>query len=85
MTQLLCAANQIIPSLFSQNEMKVKVYNPGNLNHKRIDERFDGGEQHCIHYSAANKLKIVATVDRMMAEEYIKQNQACAILQVCDS
>jgi hypothetical protein len=65
--------------------MKLKVYNPGGLNHKRINERFDGIVKHRIHYSAANKLKIVATVDCIMAEEHLKQNQACMILQVCDS
>ncbi len=31
MTQLLCAANQTIPPLLSQDEMKVKVYNPGTI------------------------------------------------------
>jgi hypothetical protein len=65
--------------------MKLKVYNPGSLNCKRIDDRFDGIVQRRIHYSAANKLKNVAAVDCMMAEEYLKQNQACAIPQVCDS
>jgi hypothetical protein len=37
------------------------------------------------HYSAANKLKIVAAVDKMMAKEYLRQNQACKVLQVRDS
>jgi hypothetical protein len=33
MTQLLCAADQIIPSLLSQDEMKVMVYNHGGISH----------------------------------------------------
>jgi hypothetical protein len=33
MTQLLCAANQAIIHLLSQDEMKVKVYNPGGISH----------------------------------------------------
>jgi hypothetical protein len=33
MTQLLCATNQTIPPLLSQDEMKVKVYNPGGISH----------------------------------------------------
>jgi hypothetical protein len=90
LTQLHCAtANQTIPrllSLTSQNEMRLKIYNPCGLNRKRIKDRFDNAiVQHRTHYSAANKLKIVAAVDKMMAEEYLKQNQACLVLQVCDS
>jgi hypothetical protein len=66
--------------------MRLKVYNPGSLNWKRINDRLDNAiVQHRTHYSAANKLKIVAAIDKMMAEEYLKQNQACAVLQVCDS
>jgi hypothetical protein len=65
--------------------MKVKVYNPGNLPQKQMNERFDSAVQHRVHNSAANKLKIVDAVDQMMAEENRKQNQACATLQVCDS
>jgi hypothetical protein len=33
MTQLVCAANQTIHPLLSQDEMKVKVYNPGGISH----------------------------------------------------
>ncbi len=67
--------------------MRLKVCNPGSLNCKRIDNRFDNAiVQYCTHYSAADKLKIVAAVDKMMAKEYLKQNQACVVLQVsCDS
>jgi hypothetical protein len=58
--------------------MRLKVYNPGGLNCKRIDDRFDNViVQRRAHYSAANKLKIVAAIDKMMAEDYLKQNQAC--------
>jgi hypothetical protein len=67
--------------------MRLKIYNNGSLNQKRIDNRLDNAivQQHRTHYSAANKLKIVAAVDKMMAGEYLKQNQACLVLQVCDS
>jgi hypothetical protein len=66
--------------------MRLKVYNPGSLNRKRINDRFDNAfVQHLAHYSAANKLKIIATVEKMMAEEYLKQNQACEVLQVHDT
>jgi hypothetical protein len=66
--------------------MRLKIYNPGGLNCKRIDDRFNNAiVQYRTHYSAANKLKIVAAVDKMMAKEYLKQNQACLVLQVCDS
>ncbi len=66
--------------------MRLKVYNPGGLNCKRINVRFDNAiVQRRTHYSAANKLKIVATVDKMMAEEYLNQNQAGAVVQICDS
>jgi hypothetical protein len=72
--------------LFSQNEIRLKVYNPGGLNRKRIDNRFNNAILlHFTHYSAANKLKIVAAVDKMMAEEYLRQNQAWKILQVRNS
>ncbi len=40
---------------------------------------------HHTHYSAANKLKIVATIDKLMAKEHLRQNQACKVLQVHDS
>jgi hypothetical protein len=85
MTQLLCVTDQTIPPLFSQDEMKVKVYMPGGFNQKCMNNKFDTGVQHHVHYSAANKLKILAAVDCMMAEENLRQNQACAILQACDS
>jgi hypothetical protein len=66
--------------------MRLKVYNPGSLNCKRIKDRFNNAiVQPRTHYSAANKLKIVAAIGKMMAEEYLKQNQACSVLQVCDS
>jgi hypothetical protein len=81
----LCAINQTIPPFLLQDEMKVKVYNPGGIPQKQMNERFDRGVQRCVHYSPANKLKIVGAVDRMMAEENLKQNQACVFLQVCDS
>jgi hypothetical protein len=85
LTQLHCAtANQTIPrllSLTSQNEMRLKIYNPGGLNCKCINDRFDNAiVQRCTHYSAANKLKIVTAVDKMMAKEYLKQNQACLVI-----
>jgi hypothetical protein len=66
--------------------MRLKVYNPGSLNCKRINDRFDNAiVQRRAHYSAANKLKIIAAIKKMMAEEYLKQNQACEVLQVCDT
>ncbi len=73
----------LIP-LFSQNEMRLKVYNLGSINHKRIEDRF-GNALRCTHYSAANKLKIIATIVKMMAEENLFQNQTCDVLQVRDS
>jgi hypothetical protein len=85
MTQLLCAVDQTIPHLLSQDEMKIKLYNPGSLSQKCIDKWFDSIVKRCIHYSSGNKLKILAAVDHMMAEENLKQNQACVIMQVCDS
>jgi hypothetical protein len=85
MTQLLCTINQTIPPLLSQDEMKIKLYSPGGFSQKRIDKRFDSIVQHRINYSSGNKLKISAAVDPMMAKENLKQNQACAIMQVCDS
>jgi hypothetical protein len=58
--------------------MRLKVYNPGGLNCKHIDDRFNNAfVLHCTHFSAANKLKIVAAIDKMMAEEY----QAEPVLQ----
>jgi hypothetical protein len=65
--------------------MRLKVYNPGGPSCKRIDNRFDNAIVCHIHYSAANKLKTVAAVDKMMAEEKLFQNQVCDILQVCDA
>jgi hypothetical protein len=85
MTQLLCAVNQTIPPLLSQDEMKVKLYNPGGLSQKPINKRFDSIVKHCIHYSSVNKLNILVVVDCIMAEEHLTQNQACAIMQVSDS
>jgi hypothetical protein len=65
--------------------MRLKAYNPGNLNRKQNDNRFDNAiVKHCAHYSAANKLKIIAAIKKMMAKEYLNQNQACKVLQVCD-
>ncbi len=61
------------------------MYNPGGLSCKRVDDRFDSAIVCRIHYSAPDKLKIVATVNKMMSEEQLRQNQACDILQVCDS
>ncbi len=71
--------------MLSQDEMKIKLYNPGSLSQKHIDERFDSTVKPRIRYSAGNKLQISAAVDCMMAEENLRQNQACAIMQVCDS
>jgi hypothetical protein len=66
--------------------MRLKVYYPGGLNCKHIDDRFDNDIiLHCIQYSAADKLKIVPTIDKMMAKEHLKQNKACEVLQVPDS
>jgi hypothetical protein len=65
--------------------MRLKVYNPGGLSCKRIDNRLDNAIIRRIHYSAADKLKIVAAIDKMMAKEKLFQNQACDILQVCDA
>ncbi len=66
--------------------MRLKVYNPGGHNGKRIDDRFDNAiVLRCIHYLATNKLKIVTAIDKMMAEEHLRQNQACKVLQVRDS
>jgi hypothetical protein len=65
--------------------MRLKVYNLGGLNCKSIDNRFDNAiVLHRTHYSAADKLKIVAAIDKMMAEEHLRQNQACKVLQVRD-
>jgi hypothetical protein len=53
---------------------------------KYIDDRFDNAiVQHRAHFSAANKLKIIVAIEKMMAKEYLKQNQACEVLQVCDT
>jgi hypothetical protein len=65
--------------------MKLKVYNLGGPSRKRIDDRFDNAIVCRIHHSAANKLKIVAAIDKMMAKEKLFQNQACDILQVSDA
>jgi hypothetical protein len=66
--------------------MRLKAYNPGGLNRKQNDDRFDNAiVKHCAHYSAANKLKIIAAIEKMMAKEYLNQNQACKVLQVCDT
>ena len=65
--------------------MRLKVYNPGGPSCKRIGDRFDNAIVPRIHYSAADKLKIVAAIDKMMAEKKLFQNQACDILQVCDA
>jgi hypothetical protein len=63
--------------------MMLKVYNPGGLNCKLIDNRFDNTiVLRCAHHSATNKLKIVTAVDKMMAMENLFQNQACKVLQV---
>ena len=65
--------------------MRIKVYNPDGLNCKRIEDRFDNTVVLCrTHYSAADKLKILAAVHKMMAKEYLRQNQACKVLQVHD-
>ncbi len=67
--------------------MRLKVYNPGSLNCKRLDNRFGNAiVQRRTHYAAAdNKLKIIHTVEKMMAEENLFQNQACEVLQVRDT
>ncbi len=87
-TKHLCAVDQAIPPLFSihlQNEIKIMLYNPSSLSQKHIDEKFESTVKHCIHYSAGDKLKILAAIDCMMAEENLRQNQAYGIMQVCDS
>jgi hypothetical protein len=65
--------------------MRLKVYNLGGLNRKHIDDRFNNAIVLCrTNYSAADKLKINAAVDKMMAKEHLRQNQACKVLQVHD-
>ncbi len=65
--------------------MKITVYNRGGLGHTRLQKRFDEGVQRQIRYSAADMVKIVAAVDKMMAKEHLHQNQAAAFLQVSPS
>ncbi len=72
--------------LFSQNEMRLKAYNPGGLNRKHLDDRFGNAIVQCrTHYAAADKLKIIDAVEKMMAKENLFQNQACEVLQVHDT
>jgi hypothetical protein len=40
-----------------------------------MKERFNSVVQRHVHNSAANKLKIVAAADCMMAKENLRQNQ----------
>jgi hypothetical protein len=65
--------------------MKITVFNQGGLGHTRLQKRFDEGVQCRVQYSAADKVKIVAAVDKMMAKEHLHQNQATAFLQVSPS
>jgi hypothetical protein len=47
------------------NEIRLKVYNPGSLNRKRLDNRFGNAIiQRCTHYAAADKLKIIDAVEK---------------------
>jgi hypothetical protein len=72
--------------LFSQNEMRLKVYNPGGLNCKRLDDRFGNAIVQCrTHYATTDKLKIIDSIEKIMAEENLFQNQACEVLQVRDT
>ncbi len=66
--------------------MRLKFFNPGGLNCKRIEDRSDNAiVLDCIHYSAADKLNIVAAIDKMMAQEHLRQNQAYEVVHVRDS
>jgi hypothetical protein len=69
--------------------MKITVYNQGGLSHARLQERLDRrinqGVARRVQYSAADKVKILAAVDRMMDEEPVHQSQAAALLQVSPS
>jgi hypothetical protein len=66
--------------------MRLKVYNPVSLNCKCLNNRFGNAiVQRCTHYAAADKLKIIDTMEKMMAKENLFQNQACEVLQVRDT
>jgi hypothetical protein len=69
--------------------MKITVYNRGGLGHtrlqKRIEKRIDEGVPRRVQYSAAEKVKILAAVDKMMVEERVHQSQAATLLQVSPS
>jgi hypothetical protein len=55
------------------------------LGHTRLQKRFGEGVQRRVQYSAADKVKIAAAVDKVMAKEHLHQNQAAAFLQVSPS
>ena len=69
--------------------MKITVYNRGGLSHtriqKRLDRRIEQGLSRRVRYSAADKVKILAAIDKMMDEERVRQSQAAAMLQVSPS
>jgi hypothetical protein len=66
--------------------MRLKVYNPGGLNRKHLDDRFGNAiVQRRTHYAAADKLKIIDTIEKMMADKNLFQNKACKVLQVRDT
>ena len=65
--------------------MKVAIYNPGGSNQTRSVERLKKGGQHCIQYTAADRVKIVLAADKIMIEERLTQQQASAAMQVSPS
>ena len=65
--------------------MKITVYNQGGVSHTRKQKRIDEEARRRVQYSAADKVKILTAVDKMMAEENLHQNQAAALLQVSPS
>ncbi len=69
--------------------MKITVYNQGGLSHTRlqirVDRRIDEGVPRRVRYSAADKVKILAAVDRIKDDERVHQSQAASLLQVSPS
>ena len=69
--------------------MKITVYNRGGPSHarlqKRVERRINEGVPHQVRCSAADKVKILAAVDKMMVEECVHQSQAAVLLQVSPS
>ena len=74
---------------FRSQNMKITVYNRGGLNHTRIqgrvERRLQEGVPRRVRYSASDKVKILAAVDRMMVEDRIHQSEAAALLQISPS